>query len=231
MYLYIFPITGVQGYYDPFCSLEFAPGDEGCYRCANSGNCTSPDMCDCAEGWTGYDCRTPVCTISANPLIRRQLMTNDEEKIKKYELDPCGSNNDHVRGYCVQPNACMCTCNGYYNITLCNERGGKYCHYPFYDKLHWFRDVLHPNEVFGTRNCWSGYEGAVRDDGLFMSCHLIIFEPNFWIQHTLKIIIWGSLLTIASVTLATKSIVKYRRRQKEIKISRRKKRHDPFKLE
>jgi hypothetical protein len=26
---------------------------EGCYRCANNGNCTAPDVCTCAKGWTG----------------------------------------------------------------------------------------------------------------------------------------------------------------------------------
>lgn len=31
-----------QGYYDPFCAdLPQAPGNEGCYRCANGGNCTA----------------------------------------------------------------------------------------------------------------------------------------------------------------------------------------------
>ena len=40
----------VQGYFDPFCTdLPQAPGGEGCYRCANGGNCTAPDACTCAE--------------------------------------------------------------------------------------------------------------------------------------------------------------------------------------
>jgi hypothetical protein len=33
----------IQGYYDPFCTdLPQAPGGEGCFRCANKGNCTAP---------------------------------------------------------------------------------------------------------------------------------------------------------------------------------------------
>lgn len=35
----------VQGYYDPACDEpEFAPGREGCYRCANGGVCVAPDQ-------------------------------------------------------------------------------------------------------------------------------------------------------------------------------------------
>jgi hypothetical protein len=64
----------VQGYFDPFCTdLDEAPGGQGCYRCANGGNCTAPDVCKCAPGWTGYDCKTPVCEVVADPLTRFQL--------------------------------------------------------------------------------------------------------------------------------------------------------------
>jgi hypothetical protein len=34
---------------------------QGVYVCANGGNCTAPDVCECAPGWIGFDCRTPVC--------------------------------------------------------------------------------------------------------------------------------------------------------------------------
>ncbi|CAM9641313.1 unnamed protein product [Laminaria digitata] len=37
---------------------------QGCFRCPNGGVCSAPDHCSCAEGWTGYDCRTPVCEVS-----------------------------------------------------------------------------------------------------------------------------------------------------------------------
>jgi hypothetical protein len=106
----------MQGYYDPFCDSSAAPGNEGCYRCSNGGICVGPDLvsarakclfqsqtlmyshyalctlrkCLCAEGWAGYDCRTPVCKAEANALIQAQLMTNDEVKIRIFEEDPCG---------------------------------------------------------------------------------------------------------------------------------------------
>ncbi|DAZ94106.1 TPA: hypothetical protein N0F65_007940 [Lagenidium giganteum] len=35
---------------------------QGVYACANGGSCVAPDVCECAPGWIGFDCRTPVCT-------------------------------------------------------------------------------------------------------------------------------------------------------------------------
>ena len=34
---------------------------QGVYVCANGGECASPDVCVCKDGWVGFDCRTPVC--------------------------------------------------------------------------------------------------------------------------------------------------------------------------
>lgn len=41
---------------------EYYNVTEGRYVCANSGNCTSPGVCECAAGWSGFDCRTPICS-------------------------------------------------------------------------------------------------------------------------------------------------------------------------
>jgi hypothetical protein len=30
---------------------------QGVYVCANGGNCTAPNVCSCAPGWAGFDCR------------------------------------------------------------------------------------------------------------------------------------------------------------------------------
>ena len=85
-----------QGYYDPKCSNNpFAAGGEGCYRCQNDGLCVAPDICQCADGWTGFDCKTPVCRLSVTPLLKKQLMTIDENKIKLFENDPCGMKDFH----------------------------------------------------------------------------------------------------------------------------------------
>lgn len=180
----------MQGYYDPDCNVSTAPGREGCYRCANGGICISPDMCQCAEGWTGYDCRTPVCTAEATPLIRKQLMTHDEGKIRIFEEDPCGLvgintlRAEGPRGVCSKPNQCTCKCLGSYDFDLCRKIGGKYCQTPWQDPLFRSRKVLAPNERFGTRNCYSGYEGIVDGNDLFSSCHMKIYEPSFYERHT-----------------------------------------------
>lgn len=42
--------------------VEYLNVTQGVYVCANGGNCTAPDVCSCALGWVGFDCRTPVCT-------------------------------------------------------------------------------------------------------------------------------------------------------------------------
>lgn len=34
---------------------------QGAFMCANDGTCMAPDVCACAEGWIGFDCRVPVC--------------------------------------------------------------------------------------------------------------------------------------------------------------------------
>ena len=88
----------VQGFYDPKCEESFARGREGCYRCPNGGFCISPDLCRCKEGWTGFDCKTPICKIVATPLIKKQLMTVDEEKVRLFEKDPC-----EMKGFSNEP--------------------------------------------------------------------------------------------------------------------------------
>ncbi len=86
----------VQGYYDPRCDDNpIAVGGEGCFRCANGGMCIAPDQCQCSDGWSGYDCKTPICRVNATPLMKKQLMTVDEKKIAIFERDPCGMRGFH----------------------------------------------------------------------------------------------------------------------------------------
>lgn len=150
----------VQGAFDPFCTdLPQAPGGEGCYRCANGGNCTAPDTCTCAEGWQGYDCRTPVCEVVATPLQRRQLHTLDEDKIDLFEKNPCTMLGIYdpepipasysgegpggylaVRGNCTAPNECTCWCKNSYSERICHRKEEKgtstnECKGPFQDLL------------------------------------------------------------------------------------------------
>lgn len=34
---------------------------EGLFECFNSGSCIAPDTCHCKDGWSGFDCNTPLC--------------------------------------------------------------------------------------------------------------------------------------------------------------------------
>lgn len=42
-------------------AVELRNHTKGIYICANGGNCSAPDTCRCADGWSGFDCRTPIC--------------------------------------------------------------------------------------------------------------------------------------------------------------------------
>lgn len=195
----------VQGFYDPFCNESFAPGGEGCYHCANGGNCVAPDTCKCHEGWTGFDCRTPICEAVADPLVRKQLMTSDPEKIQIFETDPCGmvgfdtpgvDGGVAYRGNCTMPNQCTCVCRETYDARLCEEFGGDHCKVPFHDPLYKYRNVLAPNEMFGTRSCYSGYEGMVDERDFFKSCHMKIFEPDYVTEKTIDLLVWGAITLV-----------------------------------
>lgn len=115
-----------QGTYDPTCE-GVAPGGEGCYRCANGGNCTAPDFCTCHHEWKGYDCRTPVCVKEPNEEEKFHLNTVDQTKLYAFEIDPCGmealwakgaysvgkeniQGTLYGRGNCTGPNQCTCLC-------------------------------------------------------------------------------------------------------------------------
>ena len=211
----------VQGYFDPDCvEINAAPGNEGCYRCANGGVCVAPDVCQCAEGWSGYDCKTPVCNAEATPLIREQLMTSDERKIQIFEEDPCGMvgfntlRNEGPRGICSMPNQCTCNCAKSYDEDLCRKIGGKYCQTPFHDPRFRQRNLLAPNQIFGTRNCYSGYEGFVNEDDLFSSCHLQIFEPTFVERHTRVVIAMSVISGIILIGSVANAWIKYTKRKK-----------------
>jgi hypothetical protein len=200
-----------QGYYDPFCPPQHAPGGEGCWRCPNGGFCVAPDVCQCAPGFTGYDCQEPVCQAEVTPMIRQQLMTVDPDKLRAFEEDPCGEGTG--RGQCVLPNRCACNCDAEYNTRFCRGIGGKrHCTKPFLDPLYRFRNVLSPNEIFGTRRCASGYEGYVDEHtDAFRSCHLTIYEPSMWVKHT---VLWIFLMIMAVLSLVCCRVRIAKRRRK-----------------
>ena len=227
-----------QGRFDPGCTdLPQAPGGEGCYRCANGGNCTAPDVCTCAPGWTGYDCRTPKCEVVADPLTRTQLGTVYEYKVISFETDPCGleaiyglhgwKGRKYARGNCTLPNECTCLCKMDYNQKSCKKYKTQ-CNGPWQDNLVAIRNLLiaaGPEYTFGSTWCEHGYEGNVDPvTDRFTTCHQTIYIPTDIQAQSLPSI-------AASVTLATIFAVIYyfisarlKRRFLLAKIERRKSR-------
>ncbi len=44
---------------------QFMNITQGVYVCANNGNCTAPNLCVCAPGWAGFDCRYELSRVQA----------------------------------------------------------------------------------------------------------------------------------------------------------------------
>jgi hypothetical protein len=183
----------VQGWFDPNCD-GVAPGGEGCFRCANGGNCTAPDYCTCAEGWTGFDCRTPVCYYEIKGLKSIfEIDTMDPVKVIEFENDPCQTKKKvlfhdvyHGQGNCTEPNICQCLCMNRAPYDL----DGEMIEEPWVDPLG---RTLPPGVIFGDKDCLDGWQGGVTVDGYFNSCHLRIKVPT-WLERYSVTLISSSIL-------------------------------------
>lgn len=203
-----------QGEFDPECvGVPPGPGGvasmgEGCYRCPNGGNCTAPDVCTCPSMWSGYDCKTPLCTMHATPEILDQLGSLDVAVVRAFQQEPCMSwktisidGLDYGRGNCTRPNQCTCTC---FDRPWRDETGAL-MEEPWTDPL---RRPLPRGYVYGTYDCLSGYQGYVTGDGAFQSCHLKIYEPT-WVERNSLIIMLASIGTVLFL-LVTFVFARYR---------------------
>jgi hypothetical protein len=110
------------------------------------------------------------------------------------------------RGHCVLPNKCTCTCKIRYDSNLCRAWGGNYCRKPFKDLLSKYRNILSPNEVFGSRSCSSGYEGTVDEENDFISCHLNIYEPTYFVKNSLPILLSSFILGILLIRACIRTL-------------------------
>ena len=233
-----FPLTGyggkdcsmpicVQGFFDPKC-IGIAGGGEGCYRCANLGNCTAPDYCTCAEGWEGYDCMTPICTTIADAEMVEDLQTIDPGKVLDFELDPCQTNMLEVvpiewgkysigRGNCTAPNYCTCLCTP----LLEKKFEGEW--------LKAWPDALRrdPGPGYASLDvqaeigvCNMGFVGMINEDGDFNTCHLKIKVPDEFEEYTLTYIILLSLFGLLAIFIYWR-VKKYLRRRYLLKKAER----------
>ncbi|ETN04431.1 hypothetical protein PPTG_15095 [Phytophthora nicotianae INRA-310] len=215
----------IQGIFDPICNASVVANDlnltsgnitsvddiassivssgDGCYRCKNGGLCVAPDVCACAEGWTGFDCSTPICELSKAVVasVRSTLFTVDELKVETFRTDPCGTKggrwgkeivNDALvgQGNCTLPMKCTCLCRKRYDKKLCDSIG-EFCEKPWQDPFH---RSIPPGFVYGTRDCVDGFQGIEDEDGNFQSCHLQIYVPTTWRRYTVSFVAILSVL-------------------------------------
>ena len=204
-----------------------ASAGQGAYVCANGGVCTAPDLCTCADGWTGYDCRTPVCTIARTKDLLTGLNTRDVSVIEEFENDPCRSKAGW--GNCSAPGTCMCKCvqRAYF------DSSGQLSSNPWTDSLHiqalfnFFGQIfLKPGWIFGSDSCIDGFEGVRNADGSFATCHLRIYVPPFIIRFALEIIgvIIGTIFLVGFFFVALKRLIIMRQDAiREAKRARRRK--------
>lgn len=70
--------------------VEYHNVTEGRYVCANGGNCTSPGVCECAAGWSGFDCRTPICSQARQIKLGVALFSAGSAVPPEPKLSMCG---------------------------------------------------------------------------------------------------------------------------------------------
>lgn len=117
---------------------------------------------------------------------------------------------------------CTCHCKGSYDKELCQALGGIYCKVPFHDRLYRFRNVLAPNQIFGTRSCYSGYEGSVDEKDKFISCHMDIYEPSYIVENSISLIFWITFTLLSGTIMFIYFKVMLHRRYIQQKIENRK---------
>ena len=223
-----------QGFYEANCTATerelagITGGEPGCFKCANGGVCSAPDTCSCPPEWTGFDCKTPVCTIHADSELLLELNSVDPAVIAAFELDPCMSGKLELfeeedmlkgRGNCTAPNTCTCLC---FNRAFYDE-AGELSEEPWVDPL---QRSLEPGQGYGSYTCLDGFEGRQSGNGVFASCHLSLKVPTFVERYTLLLlglcigIILFSLCIFVGVRyqllVRAKAYRKKRRRRKEV---------------
>mmetsp|Transcript_11006 Transcript_11006/g.22017 ORF Transcript_11006/g.22017 Transcript_11006/m.22017 type:complete len:250 (+) Transcript_11006:59-808(+) len=174
----------------------------------------------------------------------------DEEKIHSFEADPCAaftaSGYEEVgfggqtaemslapRGECVLPDECLCLCKQRYNPNKCHLVGGDgssgttpfqfegTCEGAWQDDLYTSRNVLELFEVFGSRDCWEGYEGHQNGMDRFTTCHLTIVVPTQMEYVSMTLIILSVVVGLIGAAVYWYIRKRIKKRALEAKIKRR----------
>ena len=68
-------------------AVEWHNVTQGVYVCANGGKCIAPDQCQCAAGWMGFDCRTPICSQGYHVAAQERFVsgTKTTDELKYFE--------------------------------------------------------------------------------------------------------------------------------------------------
>merc|ERR1712196_707573 len=86
-------------------------GDHVIRGCYNNGTCVAPNTCECAPGWSGYDCSVPVCeqTCYHNGNCTLPNTCTCEVGWDGYDCTtPLCAQECNNGGKCVAPDTCKC---------------------------------------------------------------------------------------------------------------------------
>ena len=161
---------------------------QGAFMCANGGKCISPDVCSCAKGWIGFDCRVPVCQQGfyepeQKSFVEGVKSDQDFAAFKRF-LDPGRPFDlDSSRSFSSNPDLSVWVerfqnessvlsqsfvVNGtrYLALNASRFQGGYECSIRSVSQWENYR----PNFVFDQPNYYSRYmDEKVEDDGLIYS--------------------------------------------------------------
>eukprot|EP00937_MAST-01D_sp_MAST-1D-sp2_P007042 g7042.t1 len=156
-HLWRVPVRGEHGRTQPWADsvdrdrqvalAEYVSVTQGVYVCANGGNCSSPDVCSCAPGWIGFDCRTPVCEQGYYEPY--QLQFTQPDTFGEFRGDP--NLKAHPRQPDSNPAYRMEDVNiTYTDVTVINRT---------YGDIRYMHEG--PNMTSGVKQKWTGQSGLI----------------------------------------------------------------------